>query len=319
MKDEFPKTRKFCVVLQNTSSIILSIIKSDNSHASEYYQSMYNRALDAREREIYELEEKYGYAEWTMENRPVIIRELIDSVEYRSDLQGAYDVWIKMLSEVETYDDHHFELMFGNRAKITAVDERGRRLLKDIRSIMKCVFIFAQELKLEFGLKDKLEYNWSPAFLPFYDEVKYVNGPDEEKEGDVKPAEKPAEKPADTDSPAMWEKEPNGKRFTLGNVEFRKLYNLLTDKKQGIMSTEISYEYFADAVQRAQWGKIYNHKGTKKANCRKVVNKIAGHATDKADKQDYLEAAAGNMGITKKALSSYNASPNFSIKLDKIL
>ena len=188
MKDEFPKTRYFCVVLGNVSSRILSIIKSDNSHASEYYQSMYNRALDAREREIYELEEEYGYAEWTMENRPVIIRELLDSVEYRSDLQEAYDVWIKMLSEVETYDDHHFELMFGNRAKITAVDERGRRLLKEIRSIMKCVYIFAQELKLEFDLWDKEEYNWSPAFLPFYDEVKYVNGPN------VKPAESEEEK-----------------------------------------------------------------------------------------------------------------------------
>ncbi len=141
----------------------------------------------------------------------------------------------------------------------------------------------------------------------------------EVKEDDVKPAEKPAEKPADTDSPGMWEIDTNGKRFTLENVEFRKLFNLLTDKKLGMMSSEITYEYFVAAAQRAQWGKIYNHKGTKKANCRKVVNKIAGHATDKADKQDYLETAAGNMGITKKALCSYNASPNFSLRLEKIL
>ncbi len=136
------------------------------------------------------------------------------------------------------------------------------------------------------------------------------------KEGS-KEDEKPAEKPADTDSPGMWEIDTNGERFTLGNVGFKKLYKLLTDKKLGIMSEEITYEYFVGAVQRAEWGKIYNHKGTKKAKCKLVVKKIAGHTTDK---QDYLETAAGNMGLDNRKLGRYNAPKDVFVEsLCKIL
>ena len=140
----------------------------------------------------------------------------------------------------------------------------------------------------------------------------------EEKEDDEKPAVKPAEKPADTDSPGMWEIDTNGERFTLKNLEFKKLYNFLTDEKKGIISNEITFDYFCSAVQRAEWGRIYTHAGTKKAKCRMVVTGIAGHATNK---QDYRQKAAENMGMTGRQLGRYTVykGDDFEKKLKEII
>ena len=124
-----------------------------------------------------------------------------------------------------------------------------------------------------------------------------------------------------TDSPGTWELSTDGTRFSLRNLDYRRVFNLLTDGELGIMSSEITFEYFVGTVQRAQWGKIYKHSGTKKAKCRMVVTKLAAHTTSEALRKDYMTKAAEDMELEKRDVGKYNVlkSDTFREKLEKIL
>ncbi len=123
------------------------------------------------------------------------------------------------------------------------------------------------------------------------------------------------------DTPGVWELSTDGTRFSLRNLDYRSLYDLLTDGELGIMSSEITFGYFVGVAQRAQWGEIYKHAGTKKAKCRMVVTKLAAHTTSEALRKAYIVTAAADMGLEERNLGKYNvlSSDKFKEELEKIV
>lgn len=103
------------------------------------------------------------------------------------------------------------------------------------------------------------------------------------------------------DLPSLWTLEDKNQfqRFELKDINYRKLYELLVAANDGIMTSEITFDYFTDIVQRAQFGKIYQHCDTKKGKIRMVVTYIARHTTNNEKKKEYLETAALSMGFVR--------------------
>ena len=91
MKDEFPITRLFCLNIKNISSVIFHHIAVDTSRYNRFYKEDILNSLRKCEQDIDDLDNNLNYAEWSPWNWPQMIRELIDSVEYRAELQDAYD------------------------------------------------------------------------------------------------------------------------------------------------------------------------------------------------------------------------------------
>lgn len=178
MKDEFPITRLFCLNVKNISSVIFHHIAVDTCRYSRFYKEDILNSLRKCEQDIDDIDNKFLYVEWSRENWPPMIRELIDSVEYRAELQDAYDKWIEMVSEVKVYGEKEFSRLMEGREEGNPIDELGISLLRRISRMMKAMFILIQELKIEYNLYDKDDYNLSPAFIPFYETIEYFNGPD---------------------------------------------------------------------------------------------------------------------------------------------
>lgn len=123
------------------------------------------------------------------------------------------------------------------------------------------------------------------------------------------------------ESPSYWQLENREQyqRFTL-DVSFRDLYNLCVNEKIGIMNKDITFDYFSDVVQRAQFGKIYksgrdNRTVTK---IRLLVTLLSNH-TRKT--KEYRQTAAISMEIKEKLLGQFNISENdkFRVELENIL
>lgn len=178
MKDEFPITRLFCLNVKNISSVIFHHIAVDTSRYNRFYKEDILNSLRKCEQKIDDLDNNLNYAGWSPENWPPMIRELIDSVEYRTELQDAYDKWIEMVSEVKVYGEKEFSRLMEGKKEGNPIDELGISLLRRISRMMKAMFIHIQELKIEYDLHDKDDYNLSPAFIPFYETIEYFNGPD---------------------------------------------------------------------------------------------------------------------------------------------
>ena len=180
MKDEFPITRLFCLNIKNISSVIFHHIAVDTSRYNRFYKEDILNSLRKCEQDIDDLDNNLNYAEWSPWNWPQMIRELIDSVEYRAELQDAYDKWIEMVSKVKVYGEKEFSRLIEGRKEGNPIDELGISLLRRISRMMKAMFILIQELKIEYNLYDKDDYNLSPAFIAFYETVDYFNGPAEQ-------------------------------------------------------------------------------------------------------------------------------------------
>ncbi len=178
MKDEFPITRRFCLNIRNISSVIFHNIAVDTCSYNRFYKEDILNSLKKCEQDIDDLDNNLNYSEWSPWNWPPMIRELIDSVEYRAELQDAYDKWIEMVSDVKVYGEKEFSSLMEGRKEGNPIDELGISLLRRISRIMKAMFILIQELKIEYNLFDKDDYNLSPAFIPFYETIEYFNGPD---------------------------------------------------------------------------------------------------------------------------------------------
>ena len=178
MKDEFPITRLFCLKVKNISSVIFHHIAVDTCRYNRFYKEDILKSLKKCEQKIDDLDNNLNYAEWSPWDWPQMIRELIDSVEYRAELQDAYDKWIEMVSEVKVYGEKEFSRLMEGREEGNPIDELGISLLRRISRMMKAMFILIQELKIEYNLYDKDDYNLSPAFIPFYETIEYFNGPD---------------------------------------------------------------------------------------------------------------------------------------------
>lgn len=182
MKDEFPITRLFCLKVKNISSVIFHHIAVDTCRYNRFYKEDILKSLKKCEQKIDDLDNNLNYAEWSPWDWPQMIRELIDSVEYRAELQDAYDKWIEMVSEVKVYGEKEFSRLMEGRKEGNPIDELGISLLRRISRMMKAMFILIQELKIEYNLYDKDDYNLSPAFIPFYETIEYFNGPIEPEE-----------------------------------------------------------------------------------------------------------------------------------------
>lgn len=182
MKDEFPITRRFCLSIRNISSVIFSIIVHDTNGCSGFYKESFLKSLNKCEQDIDDLDNNLNYVAWSRENWTPMIRELIDSVDSRSQLQEAYDIWIEMVSKTRVYGEDDFSLLMKGRKEGNTIDELGIRLLRRILRMMEELFVLVQELKLEYDLYDKDDYNLSPAFLPFFETIEYFNGPIEPEE-----------------------------------------------------------------------------------------------------------------------------------------
>lgn len=328
MKDEFPKTRVFCRSIRNIGSLIFSTIDHDTSRYEDRSKERCLESLKECEREIDDLEGRYNCVEWSPENWPPMIRELIDSVECRAQLQEVYDVWIEMIIVVKVYDEETFLPLMEGRKHGNPIDELGISLLRRILRMMGLLYCLVQELKIEYNLYDKEDYSEDPAFRPFYKLYGYPNSPiDQERlkiaQSNWAQQEDDTNTPStDDDEPSLWclENKESYTRFSLRNVNYIKLHKLLTDENLGIVNTAITKDYIIDVVQRAQFGRIYQHCDTKRAKFRMVVTLLANRTDDKDTKKEYLCRAARNMGIDVKDVGKYNVKDkSFIKKLNEIL
>ena len=224
MKDEFPITRRFCLSIRNISSVIFHHIAVDTCRYSRFYKEDILNSLKKCEQDIDDLDNNLNYAEWSPEKWPPMIRELIDSVEYRAELQDAYDKWIEMVSEVKVYGEKEFSSLMEGRKEGNPIDELGISLLRRISRMMKAMFILIQELKIEYNLYDKDDYNLSPAFIPFFETIEYFNGPE-----DVDVQEEMKETSTEKGDPSLWTLANKEKftRFSLSDINYTKLHAFL--------------------------------------------------------------------------------------------
>lgn len=131
------------------------------------------------------------------------------------------------------------------------------------------------------------------------------------------------------ESPASWilANKEQYQRFELKNVSYRQLYDLCVDESLGIMSKEIQFDYFTDIVQRAQFGKIYNHCDTSKGKFRLLVTRLSKHTSNNDKKKEYRQEASISMELKDNGvldvekLGRFNVSKKdkFRTQLEKIL
>ena len=118
------------------------------------------------------------------------------------------------------------------------------------------------------------------------------------------------------DEPSLWclENKESYTRFSLQDINYTKLHKLLTDENLGVVNKEITKDYIIDVVQRAQFGRIYQHCDTKRSKFRMIVSRLANRTANKEVKKEYLNCAANSMGIDKEDVGKYNVKDNTFIK-----
>jgi hypothetical protein len=176
MKDEFPITRRFNLALRNISSMVLSVITRDMSHMNDFYKQESLNIINKCKVSIDEVENEYGYVEWSRENWAIMIRELLDSTDCRDQLQTNYNIWIKIVMNIKVWSDNDLKWLLKDRDEEDPIYNGGKMVLRQVSRIMELVYCLVQELKLEYGLYDEEDYQ-PMAFI----ELDYPNGPNKKE------------------------------------------------------------------------------------------------------------------------------------------
>lgn len=146
---------------------------------------------------------------------------------------------------------------------------------------------------------------------------------------DSEDVQKPSKDNPETEEPTwvLMDKE-NYQTFSLENVNYKKLYDLLVDKEIGIMSKSIPLDYFIDVARRGLFGVIYNHSNTLVTKFRYMVTQLSKHIENIQKRKEYREITTRSMGLKDKEgnfdvykLGKFKINKNdkFIIELGKIL
>ena len=157
MKDEFSITRRFIQTMNDVSSLAFSIISHNSERDNDFYEQEHLRQIKELEETLEKLEDEFNYQEWSLTQWCPMIRELIDSVEYRWQLQSQYKVWVKTARNVAVWSDEDLCSLTRGRCQDNAVDVEGEKLLIHVRIIINLFNALIEELKIEYELKDEGE------------------------------------------------------------------------------------------------------------------------------------------------------------------
>ena len=176
MKDEFPITRNFNCALCNISSMVFGAINNNMSHMNDFYKQELMSTISSCKNAVDEVENEYGYVEWSMKKWPIMIRELLDSAEYRNELQSYYDKWIKVVMNIKVWSDNDLKWLFKDKDEEDPVYNGAKTILRRVCRMMEAVYILVQEFKMEYDLHDEEDYQ-PVAFL----DLAYPNDPSEKE------------------------------------------------------------------------------------------------------------------------------------------
>lgn len=184
MRDEYPKTKKFLRDLRRVHDRCMDIItgRSASRAFPDHEDKMLSECqniIDA----LYEQDADVAPGIW-----PLVIQELLDSVDYSNQLQASYNGWMKILGNgvwIKSEEDLNRLLKHTNinPEDVSEDSKIGQclRLLRQSRSLMLEVWYNIQDLKLEYDLHDDDDYRDYSSFMAFGEETEYPNGPDETK------------------------------------------------------------------------------------------------------------------------------------------
>lgn len=181
MRDEFKQTKNYIRSLQSVHQCCLDIFNGVLANNEQYADKMLSECectIDG----LYSMDENNAPGVW-----PVIIQELLESVEYSDQLQSVYDKWIRLVSDgVRIYSKDELKWLLGKKnidpdsiEPDTAIG-RCYKMLCQSRNIMYALWCRIQDLKLEYDLHDTDDYNLSLAFRAFYNVIEYPNGPEDD-------------------------------------------------------------------------------------------------------------------------------------------
>lgn len=180
MRDEFRKTKDYIRGLGRVNSCCMDIFNGMLANNDELAETMLRECENTIE-SLYTMDEGVKPGVW-----PVVIQELLDSVEYSDQLQSVYNKWITIVSDgVRIYSEKELNWLLSVKhiskdgIEPDSYINRCCRLLTQNRNLMYALWCNIQDLKLEYDLHDTDDYNLSLAFKAFYNVTEYPNGPEE--------------------------------------------------------------------------------------------------------------------------------------------